>query len=100
MSDYIPDATSVGLQELLLGCLNNTPEKRMPSAVMISSPWFQSYGIANIDDAASIMHLFGECISKMIISVSFYSSTRSSLVALKALTAEHQFADGTESAYL
>ena len=82
MSEYIPDSTSDGLREILLGCLNMTPskivdimlltdfalldpynvctsyksaEKRMPISILITSPWFLYHKITNIDVASKIM---------------------------------------------
>jgi len=51
MKEYIPDGTSEGLSEILMGCLNHCPEKRMPADVLIGSPWFELNGIECVDDA-------------------------------------------------
>ena len=85
MSEYIPDSTSDGLREILLGCLDHTPrqfllvfflriaslvinthksivllfvEKRIPASILLSSPWFQFHEISNVDDATSLMKVY------------------------------------------
>jgi hypothetical protein len=62
MSEYIPDETSEGLTEVLMGCLNHSPEKRMPAEVLIGSPWFEFNGIECVDDAVMGMKRYLETL--------------------------------------
>lgn len=58
MGMYIPETTSEGLKEVILGCLDYNPEKRMPASVLIASPWFKVHGIACVDDAVMNMRRY------------------------------------------
>jgi serine/threonine protein kinase len=49
------DCYSQDARQLLMGCLQVTPEKRMPATILLKSPWFDSVGIATVDDAKSIV---------------------------------------------
>ena len=87
MSEYIPESTSDGLQEMLLGCLAHSPreylhlimrlyplfesfflqlsfisikDKRIPASILLSSPWFDFHEISNVDDASSLMMVYLE----------------------------------------
>jgi serine/threonine protein kinase len=40
------------LQDVVLGCLQQAPEKRMPAIVLLQAPWFTiDHGINNVNDA-------------------------------------------------
>ena len=84
MSEYIPESTSDGLKEILLGCLAHSPreylhliirlyhvlnhsdisfssyskDKRIPASILLSSPWFDFHEISNVDDASSLMMVY------------------------------------------
>lgn len=59
MGKYIPNDTSLGLKEIMMGCLHYYPEKRMPASVLIASPWFDEiHGIECVDDAVRSMKSF------------------------------------------
>ncbi|KAL7537279.1 hypothetical protein ACHAXR_008673 [Thalassiosira sp. AJA248-18] len=60
MSEFIPDSTSDGLREILLGCLDHSPQKRMPASVLLSSPWFHLHEITDVDDASALMKAYLE----------------------------------------
>ena len=63
MGEYIPDGTSEGLSEILMGCLNHCSEKRMPCDVLIGSPWFvEVNGIECVDDAVVGMKRYLETL--------------------------------------
>jgi serine/threonine protein kinase len=62
MEEYIPHDTSMGLTEILLGCLNHCPEKRIPADVLIGSPWFELHGIECVDDAVVGMKRYLETL--------------------------------------
>mmetsp|Transcript_23093 Transcript_23093/g.38042 ORF Transcript_23093/g.38042 Transcript_23093/m.38042 type:complete len:492 (-) Transcript_23093:26-1501(-) len=62
MEEYIPDGTSEGLREILMGCLNHCPGKRMPADVLIGSPWFELNGIECVDDAVVGMKRYLETL--------------------------------------
>jgi serine/threonine protein kinase len=51
----LPDECSQDARQLLLGCLQVEPEKRIPAKILLKSPWFDSAGIANVEDAKSIV---------------------------------------------
>jgi len=61
MSEFIPEATSDGLRDILLGCLDHSPQKRIPASILLSSPWFQSHEINDVDDASSLMKVYLDC---------------------------------------
>jgi len=58
MSEFIPESTSDGLREILLGCLDHSPQKRIPASILLSSPWFRFHEINNVDDASSLMMIY------------------------------------------
>ena len=81
--EYIPESTSDGLREILLGCLAHSPreylirlnyflnhsdissssyskDKRIPASILLSSPWFDFHEISNVDDASSLMMIYLE----------------------------------------
>mmetsp|Transcript_28536 Transcript_28536/g.61327 ORF Transcript_28536/g.61327 Transcript_28536/m.61327 type:complete len:141 (-) Transcript_28536:239-661(-) len=58
MSEFIPETTSHGLREILLGCLDHSPQNRMPATILLSSPWFQSHDISDVDDASKLMKTY------------------------------------------
>ena len=58
MGMYIPESTSEGLKEVILGCLDHNPEKRMPASVLIASPWFRVHGMDCVDDAVMNMRRY------------------------------------------
>ena len=87
MREYIPESTSDGLREILLGCLAHSPreylhlmnelyhlfesfflhlfhfisyikDKRIPASILLSSPWFDFHEIYNVDDASSLMMVY------------------------------------------
>ncbi|KAL3826308.1 hypothetical protein ACHAXA_004626 [Cyclostephanos tholiformis] len=60
MSEFVPDSTSVGLREILMGCLDHSPNKRIPAATLLSSPWFQFHDINDVVDASSLMMVYLE----------------------------------------
>ena len=88
MSDYIPQSTSDGLREILLGCLCISPrefadcilslifilrscfflrdiDKRIPASILLQSPWFQHHGISSLDDTPSLMRAYLESCSAL-----------------------------------
>jgi len=60
MSDFIPETTSDGLREILVGCLDHSPQNRIPASVLLSSPWFQFHEINSVDDASSLTKAYLE----------------------------------------
>lgn len=58
MGDFIPLTASEGLREILLGCFDHSPEKRIPASVLLSSPWFRSHEINEVDDAVALMKVY------------------------------------------
>ena len=64
MGQYIPEGTSEGLSEILMGCLNHCPEKRMPADVLIGSPWFELNGIECVDDAVVNMKRYLKTLNR------------------------------------
>lgn len=57
--DLIPASMSDGLAELVSACLWKDPDKRVPAAVLLRSPWFTAiHGIDSVDDAVHRMQLF------------------------------------------
>jgi hypothetical protein len=89
MSDYIPQSTSDGLREILLGCLCISPrefadcmlfftyfytsllfylrdlDKRIPASILLQSPWFRHHGINSFDDSPSLMRAYLESCSAL-----------------------------------
>lgn len=60
MTQFIPESTSDGLREILVGCLDHVPEKRIPASILLSSPWFQLHEITTVDDASGLMKAYLE----------------------------------------
>jgi serine/threonine protein kinase len=58
MNDYIPESTSNGLREILVGSLDHCPHKRIPASILLSSPWFQFHNIHGVQDASSLMMVY------------------------------------------
>lgn len=58
MVQFIPRSISDGLREILLGCLDHSPDKRMPASVLLSSPWFDLHEIADVDDASVLVKAY------------------------------------------
>jgi serine/threonine protein kinase len=52
-ADMIPQSmTSLNLQDVIVGCLQPTPEKRMPAKVLLQAPWFIiDHGMTRIENA-------------------------------------------------
>jgi len=50
----LPETCS-GARQLLDGCLQVEPSKRMPASVLLKSPWFESVGIQNVEDAKNVV---------------------------------------------
>jgi serine/threonine protein kinase len=50
-----PDGGSESLRQLLEGCLQLQPEKRMPAHILVKSPWFASQGIQSLDEARAVV---------------------------------------------
>ena len=53
--EWIPSSIDPELQQLLLGCLQKEPEKRMPAHVLLQAPWFESHGVRCVEDAVNLM---------------------------------------------
>ena len=60
MTHFIPESTSDGLREILEGCLDHVPEKRIPASILLSSPWFQLHEITTVEDASGLMKVYLE----------------------------------------
>ena len=58
MNDFIPKSTSNGLREILVGCFDHCPHKRIPASILLFSPWFQSHNIHDVKDASSLMMVY------------------------------------------
>lgn len=58
MNDFIPELTSDDLREILVGCFDHCPHKRIPASILLSSPWFQSHNIHGVEDASSLMMVY------------------------------------------
>jgi len=48
---WIPNTTESGLKEIILGSLRVLPEQRIPSAVLLEAPWFDSHAIDDLAKA-------------------------------------------------
>lgn len=55
VEQLVPRSLSEGLQELLCGCLQREPERRIPADILIASPWFESFGIVDLESAVQVM---------------------------------------------
>mmetsp|Transcript_7432 Transcript_7432/g.13363 ORF Transcript_7432/g.13363 Transcript_7432/m.13363 type:complete len:237 (-) Transcript_7432:369-1079(-) len=55
IEDFLPPFISQGFTEVLAGCLQSVPEKRIPAEILLQSPWFASHGIHGRAEAVSIM---------------------------------------------
>jgi serine/threonine protein kinase len=54
LHSLIPKSMNRNLQDVLLGCLQHAPEKRMPAKVLLKAPWFsQEHIITNMKQAQS-----------------------------------------------
>ena len=56
VEQLVPRSLSEGLQELLCGCLQREPERRIPADILIASPWFESFGIVDLESAVQVMY--------------------------------------------
>jgi serine/threonine protein kinase len=58
--DLIPDSIkNSNLQDVLLGCLQQAPEKRIPAVVFLQAPWLRvDQGISKMEDARKLLSLF------------------------------------------
>ena len=52
-------------RQVLEGCLQIYPEKRMPASVLLKSPWFASEGIDSLDDARNVVKEYLLCASRV-----------------------------------
>jgi len=80
IDQLVPYHLPVPLRELLCGCLHQEPERRMPANVLISAPWFQSFGIEDLESAALVMRQYLEATFKPQIPDNLSSSAYKSLV--------------------
>lgn len=53
LEDLIPPSLESGIKDILAGCLQLTPQKRMPACILHKSPWFKHHGITNQQQAAN-----------------------------------------------
>ena len=58
VEDIVPRHFSDGLRELLCACLQQEPERRIPADILIASPWFESFGIADLESAVQVMQAY------------------------------------------
>ena len=58
MNDFIPKSTSNGLREILVGCFDHCPHKRIPASILLFSPWFPSHNVHEVKDASSLMMVY------------------------------------------
>ena len=58
MNDFIPKSTSNGLREILVGCFDHCPHKRIPASILLLSPWFPSHNVHEVKDASSLMMVY------------------------------------------
>jgi serine/threonine protein kinase len=58
MNDFIPELTSNGLREILVGSLDHCPHKRIPASILLSSPWFHFHNIHDVQEASSLMMVY------------------------------------------
>ena len=56
LEEMIPATAEKGFQEILTGCLQLSPQKRMPASLLLQSPWFsKQHGIGSHGDAAKLI---------------------------------------------
>lgn len=58
VEQLVPRHLSDELRELLCGCLQQEPERRIPAHILIGSPWFEKFGIEDIESAVQVMHKY------------------------------------------
>jgi serine/threonine protein kinase len=60
--DLIPTSMkNKNVQDVVLGCLQTAPEKRMPANVLLQAPWFShDHSVAQIEDAKLLMRSFDQ----------------------------------------
>lgn len=63
--DLIPSSMdNKSIQDVVLGCLQMAPEKRMPAIVLLQAPWFRKdHDITSINDARLLMQSYQEHVS-------------------------------------
>ncbi|KAL7536167.1 hypothetical protein ACHAWF_005386 [Thalassiosira exigua] len=60
MAEFVPADAGDGLREIMAGCLDRYPEKRVPASILLRSPWFRSHGVRDVDGAAALMKAYLE----------------------------------------
>jgi len=60
MADLVPKELKKETREILIACLQKVPENRIPSSILISSPWFSSNNIKNVADSSHIIRQYIE----------------------------------------
>ena len=56
LEELIPDTVEYGFKEILVHCLQLSPQKRMPASLLLQSPWFsEEHGIESHLDAANLI---------------------------------------------
>lgn len=60
VDDLVPTSLNKHVTQVLQSCLQKTPERRMPTDILISSPWFSANNINNVMDATNVMRNYIE----------------------------------------